>query len=505
MERPRLSPVASLGPESPLRHRDVGRVRGRRTWTAGLALTAALAVAGCTSQAPAQTSTSPAAATTDAATTEAAGAPSTATSSASAEGSAAASAVPASGDIDGPFEIPAFYEPPNPLPEGETGDLIRSEEVPAPEGARAWRILYLSETYDGTRVATSGIVVAPDEPADGERKVIAWAHGTEGGGRNCAPSLVNNPAVELVDYFTYTSVYQQDVGVPGLSKMLEAGHVVVATDYAGLGTPGVQQYTVLDSEARNIWDSVKAAQQIEETRAGNDMVVLGWSQGGGASVWMAQDQEYGKPLNLLGTAALAPAADNGPQFAGQVPPGPENATSPAHSVALELNVYRGFLGAYPELKASEVLTPAGEEALEGAALQCVSHLAYVLNTNVTDLKTLFQPTIPENWHQRLNENTAGNSAPLVPVLVMQGTADTVVNPNGTSQYYERACGFGSPIQYTMYEGATHQTIPKDAQPEYLSWINDRFEGVPAPTTCGPAGSSQTPPTPVPTPSPLPTS
>jgi pimeloyl-ACP methyl ester carboxylesterase len=408
--------------------------------------------------------------------------------------------------VDGQFDIPEFYNPPSPLPDGKHGDIIDSMEVKAPEGARAWKILYLSELHDGTPVAVSGFVVAPDgEAPEGVRKVVAWAHGTEGGGRNCAPSLPTNPAIDLIDYFTYESPFQQDVGVPALTEMLDAGYVVVATDYQGLGTPGVQQYTVLDSEANNVWDSVKAAQQIEETKAGDDMVVLGWSQGGGASVWMGQNTEYGAPLNLLGTAGLAPAADNGPQFAGQVAPGPENSVSVAHAAALQLNVYRGFLAAYPELKASDVVTKAGEEALAGAGVECVNHLAYVLSSNLTTpFETLIQPSTPADWQKRLDENTPGYVAPTAPVLIMQGTADTVVNPNGTSQYYERACGFGQPVEYTIYEGATHQTIPTDAKGQYTSWIADRFAGEPAPTTCAPAGSTQTPPAPIPTPSPIPT-
>lgn len=409
------------------------------------------------------------------------------------------------GDIDGQFGIPEFYEPPSPLPSGEHGELIRKEEIDAPEGARAWRILYLSELHDGTPVAVSGFVVAPEGAApEGGRKVVAWAHGTEGGGRNCAPSLAPKPAVDLTDYFTYTSTLQQDAGVPALSEMLAAGYVVVATDYQGLGTPGIQQYTVLESESNNVWDSVKAAQKIDETGAGDDMVVLGWSQGGGASVWMSQNQDYGAPLRLLGTAGLAPAADNGPQFARQVPPGPSNATSPAHAVALQLNVFRGLAAAYPELKVSDVVTKAGEEAMVGAAQQCINHLAYVINSNLTTPpgETLLNPNIPADWQQRLNENTAGYSAPKVPVLVMQGTADTVVNPNGTTQYIARACGFGQPVEYTMYEGATHQTIPNDSKSEYLAWFADRFNGAPAPSNCAPPGSPQTAPSPIPTPAPL---
>ena len=338
-------------------------------------------------------------------------------------------------------------------------------------------------------------MVAPKGKAPkGGRPVVAWAHGTEGGGRNCVPSLVADPATELLDYFTYPSPFQQDVGVPALQQFLDAGYVIAATDYQGLGTPGAVQYTVLDTEIHNVFDSVRAAQGIDATAAGNKMVVLGWSQGGGASVAMAERSDYGKPLELLGVAGLAPAANSGPQLAGQTPPGPVNATSPFHAVALQLNVFNGFAAAYPDLEPADLVTDVGEQALEGAASQCVNHFAYVLNSNLTTPEGIIAvpSPVPTDWQQAFDENTPGYSKPIAPVLVMQGTADTVVNPNGTAQYIERVCGFGTPVQFTTYEGATHQTIPGDAQPEYVPWIADRFAGDDAPTNCG-APNTVTPP------------
>jgi len=71
------------------------------------------------------------------------------------------------------------------------------------------------------------------------------------------------------------------------------------------------------------------------------------------------------------------------------------------------------------------------------------------------------------------------------VLTMQGTADSVVNPNGTVQYMQRACRFGQPVLFTTYQGANHQTIPAAAQKQYVPWIADRFAGKPAPTGCSP--------------------
>lgn len=378
----------------------------------------------------------------------------------------------------------AFYQPPKTLPRGQHGAIIWARAIEAPRGAQAWKVLYRSQLADGSPTAVSGFVVAPKGKAPaGGRPVVAWAHGTEGIGTNCAPSLAPNPARDLVDYFTYPSTFQQDVGIPALTELLQAGYVVAATDYQGMGTPGAAQYAISSAQAQNVYDSVLAAQQLRGAGAGNRVVTFGWSQGGGAAIWAGQTPAYAPTLKLLGAAALAPESDTGPQAAGLVAPGPVTATSPAHAAAIRLNLYRGFANTYPELNPADVVTPAGMSAYDGAGVQCINHLAYVINTNVTDLEGLFQTATPADWQKRFDENTAGLVPNTVPQLVMQGTADTVINPNSTAQYVQRSCAFGNPLQFTTYAGATHQTIPQVAKSEYLAWIAARFAGTSPPSTC----------------------
>jgi hypothetical protein len=59
----------------------------------------------------------------------------------------------------------------------------------------------------------------------------------------------------------------------------------------------------------------------------------------------------------------------------------------------------------------------------------------------------------------------------------------VVNPNASTAYVRKACQYRQPVQYTMYPGATHQTIPFVAQNQYLAWIANRFAGRRAPSSC----------------------
>jgi alpha-beta hydrolase superfamily lysophospholipase len=380
----------------------------------------------------------------------------------------------------------AFYNPPRPLPAGRAGKLIWARPIQAPKGAVAWKVLYRSTLHDGKAVAVSGLVIAPaTKPRRGGRPVVAWAHGTLGGARNCAPSIPGNPARNLASYYTYTSPYFLDVGVPALTRFLRAGYVVTATDYQGIGTPGVHQYVVGATEARNVLDSVKAAQQIDAAGAGDDVVVFGWSQGGGAAIFAGQAAAapYGKPLRVRGIAALAPAADIGPEFARRTPPGPTSSSSPFHNAVLGLNVVRGLAAAYPRLDTNRVVAPPGRRALRALDVECTIHLGDVLEELAIDPATIFTQPVPADWQRRLDENTAGNETTVAPMLIMQGTADTVVDPNGTTQYVKRACSFRPPVNYSVYQGATHQTIPFVAQDRYVRWIADRFAHSRATSNC----------------------
>jgi hypothetical protein len=85
-----------------------------------------------------------------------------------------------------------FYETPA-LTDTKPGGLLRKAQYlgyAEPVGARAVRILYHSLSADGGDVATSGVVLVPaGTPPPGGWPVIAWAHGTTGVARMCAPSL----------------------------------------------------------------------------------------------------------------------------------------------------------------------------------------------------------------------------------------------------------------------------------------------------------------------------
>ena len=93
-----------------------------------------------------------------------------------------------------------------------------------------------------------------------------------------------------------------------LAQYYCARPIVVATDYAGLGTKGIHPYLIGESEARSVLDSVRAARALPNSGASNRFAVLGHSQGGHAALDPGQvAARYAPDLKLVGVAAAAPA------------------------------------------------------------------------------------------------------------------------------------------------------------------------------------------------------
>src|SRR5581483_1330879 len=143
-----------------------------------------------------------------------------------------------------------LYQVTRPQPDARPGTLLGSEKADQyqlPGGVRAVRIVYVSRSAEDKPVATSAVVLVPfGQPPTGGWPVIAWAHGTAGVARNCAPSLMKD-------------LYYGWEGLFGYAMM---GYAVVATDYAGLGTEGPHQYMSLAAQAHDVINSIPAARAV---------------------------------------------------------------------------------------------------------------------------------------------------------------------------------------------------------------------------------------------------
>ena len=380
---------------------------------------------------------------------------------------------------DQPGLLPRFYDVPDNTVFGTPGSLIRIQSVDAPEGARAWRVIYRSQTASGVPVAVSGLIVAPKSaPPGANLPVVSWAHGTVGAARYCAPSNVPNPVSDFVGYPSFESTVPNDYGIPGLSAFLKAGYVVVATDYQGLGAGQNHEYIVGLSQARNALDIARAARSVSQAGAGNRVAVLGWSQGGLAALIAGENASYAPDLDIVGIAALAPANPASfliPEISSQSTGGPRTGRN--------ILLVRAYTWAYPDLQLSDLFTDIGIEASKAASRQCIQQLA-ISGDTAGGLPVLFKANAnPGAWAARFTENAPGRKVSQAPVLVMQGTADNIVPQASTDLYVSDACKSFSRVFYKTYTQIDHRPLLTAAQTDFTTWIANRFSNAPAPSNC----------------------
>jgi alpha-beta hydrolase superfamily lysophospholipase len=348
----------------------------------------------------------------------------------------------------------AFYAPPVPLPLGAPGDVIRAVPIAAPAGARAWRVLSHTRALTGEERALSSVVIAPDGPAPKRgRVIVSWAHGTTGLADQCAPSKDPNVALSF----------------PWIGDLLAAGYVVAATDYQGLGTPGLHPYLVGESEGRAVLDAARAARQLP-TGAGKRVLIAGHSQGGHAALFAGEiAHEYAPELRVLGVASGAPVSD---------PARFLDLTAASQTTAgFVLMGVSGYLVAYPELaRMPSILTPEAALRADLAQSGCAGE---VLGTFANDnVSALFAQDLRQNpvWARRMDENAAGRRPAGAPVLVWQGSDDTLTPAAINGDYVKQACAQGSTVAYDVYDGADHGTVFAAAQDDVLKFFDARVKG-----------------------------
>jgi pimeloyl-ACP methyl ester carboxylesterase len=364
----------------------------------------------------------------------------------------------------------AFYQPPNPLPPGTPGDVIWASTVTAPEGTRAWRILYRSTTVKGDPIAVSALLFAPATRGDTSTPtpILAYAHGTTGLADRCAPSrtYVDNPSSGEAS---------------GITRDLLTKYVVVATDYEGLGTPGVHPYVVGLSEGRDVLDSIRAAQRFSDAHhlgasARSKSVVWGHSQGGGAALLTAElAATYAPDADLVGAVAGAPASEL--KLLGTA-----LRTSPFFGYIFMAAA--GFHAAYPELDESRVFTPEGIAAVEKAGDSCSGDIVAEYRGKDPNLYLKADPGTTEPFASILEQNSPGVRATKVPIFLYQGEADEQIPVVASKLVLDRYCKNGTTAYRTTYPGATHTSVIPMALGAIESYIADRLAGKPAPSSCG---------------------
>jgi len=285
---------------------------------------------------------------------------------------------------------------------------------------------------NGKETQATALVFTPEgtPPAKGW-PIVAWAHGTTGVADQCAPSRnALNPFIRNM-----------------IAGFLQAGYVVVAPDYEGLGEPGGKElhpFLNLKSEAYSITDAVVAAKDYLGTDASSQWMAVGHSQGGQAALGAAQYAARAAQMTYKGTVALAPASNfslilsGGEAQAGQETDLGKKIETLASLDTFTALITAGLRNPNPNLQYSQIFKTPTDQIAKNAETDCYDVLGnkfgaamgqYAQNNGTLEgyprTQTNFM-SIPvvKNFLDK-------DSQPLqvkvsTPVIIYQGSADSTV-------------------------------------------------------------------------------
>lgn len=287
-------------------------------------------------------------------------------------------------------------------------------------------------------------------PVNGWR-IVVWAHGTTGVADSCAPSS-----------------FSLDSDIKNMIRqLLQAGYVVVAPNYEGLGEPNGQEihpFLNVKSEAYSMTDAVVAVKNYLGVKASNQWMSVGHSQGGQAALGAAQYASRAK-LQYLGTVAVAPAS-NLKQILNLGEASAANVTlTQKISTYAGLDMFTALITAglknpNPNLQYSEVFKSPSSNIAALAESQCANTLAYAFAASMGEYAKNNNGTLTNYGRNQdnfldisvVNQFISTDSQPLTvkvntPVIIYQGTGDATVPRLATDALVSSAKALGTNIQY----------------------------------------------------------
>jgi pimeloyl-ACP methyl ester carboxylesterase len=226
---------------------------------------------------------------------------------------------------------------------------------------------------------------------------------------------------------------------------------------------------------------VRAAHHLTAAHAGADFAIWGHSQGGQAALFTAQlATGYAPELHLVGVAAGGPVPSLVDLF--QV-----NVKTLVGKILIAMAV-QSWAKVYHDARLDQVITPAARPLVAKIAGNCLYGTGQLLGSLPSGLLLGFTfvstpPWTVQPWQTILEQNNPGGTPIAVPVLMVQGDADTIVAPQTTERLAAKLCAGHETVDLRLYPGIGHLDTGQHAAPDVAQWIAARFTGQPPPKTC----------------------
>lgn len=350
--------------------------------------------------------------------------------------------------------LPVHAEPSVETP----GSVTAVESLPTsswiPGASTGIKITYVTTGPLGRSATSTGAVfLPPGDTPPGGWPVVSWAHGTVGIADRCSPTVTGK------------------IGGPYLAHWLSQGYAIVATDYVGLGTPGLHPYLDGPTEANSVIDMVRAARTVEPDLSPR-WVVLGQSQGGQAALFTAaRATDYAPELDYRGAVATG-APSNLENLTTLVRPGFPRLPLTGSTVFVSY-ILAGLRAARPDLDVDRFLTPVGRDALTAAENECYETMAPKLEgVSIGDLVShpLDDPTLLTAVRGMLEVPTTGYDRP---VFLGQGLTDDMVPAPLALKLAADLAANRQPVTFRTYPTGHLETM-RSSLPDTTAFVRDLF-------------------------------
>lgn len=393
-----------------------------------------------------------------------------------------------------------FYTPPDPLPPGQPGDLIRTEPqrlVLEPSGqlgsfvGTGTRIMYRSSDARGIPVPVTATYIEPTIPwpGQGPRPLLAYATLPYGMGEECAPSRLFDQGI----HFSQGMDLMLNIEEGFVATLLARGFAIVVTDGVGMGIHGPQSPQWLNRVAAGtaLIDAARAAMKLPRTSLDphGPVAFWGYASGGQASLSAAeQAASYAPELHIVGTYAYSPVTD----LAAEIPGVDGN-----FLVGTVGYLLRGIFAAYPEVEQPirDSLTPRGVQMLDWTGHTCVMqmgidyafrHLQFWFKDDI------YQMVRKDPFKGLLDAQRLGNIKPSGPVYIAINRYDPFDDYNAARQTAINYCGKGADVTFWTNEQPplfnkmdVNLFLPVYVDGERsMAWVSDRFNDIPTAPNCG---------------------
>jgi len=339
--------------------------------------------------------------------------------------------------------------------------LQMQKRTDAPKGSAGWNVIYVSEIAQGRLAYVSGELYLPLAAGGERRDVVLWNHETAGLADACAPSRRS----------TKEGGHER---VPALAALLARGHVVVMSDYPGLGLPGPAYYMAGQPNARASLDMLRVARNFPGARASNRYVMYGWSQGGQTTMWAESIAAgYAPEFTGLGAALIAPAV--------RIRDLTLNSMTTAENAGYVISTLPGIQAYFPDLKYRDFLAPEAMEQLPVLANGCFD----VWNA-AAGVQDAYEPDalVPGSpWWQAMTAVDDFVPKGSMPFAIFQGSADTTTPPDLTLRERAALCKAGNAVEYLAFDGLDHSAVVPQAAQRLPDWFAGRFAGKAAADGC----------------------